>query len=35
MVELQGRYGRMLDAEVHWTIKWKQLVDLLVSNEAP
>eukprot|EP00904_Undaria_pinnatifida_P004042 jgi/Undpi1/13639/HiC_scaffold_9.g03293.m1 len=35
MVELQERYGKMLDAEVHWGTKWKQLVDMLVSNDSP
>ena len=34
MIEIQERYGRQLDAEAHWGTKWKQLVDLLVSNEA-
>lgn len=34
MMELEQRYGQMLDAEVQWGTKWTQLVDLLVSNEA-
>eukprot|EP00903_Cladosiphon_okamuranus_P015016 g13894.t1 len=34
MIEIQERYGRLLEAEAHWGTKWKQLVDLLVSNEA-
>lgn len=34
MADVQERYGQMLEGEVQWDTKWKQLVDLLVSNEA-
>ncbi|CAM9880755.1 unnamed protein product [Pylaiella littoralis] len=34
MIDIQERYRKMLDAEIHWGAKWKQQVDLLVGNEA-
>lgn len=34
MIEIQERYQSILDAEAQWGNKWKQLVDLLVSNDA-
>ncbi|CAM9256084.1 unnamed protein product [Ectocarpus sp. 12 AP-2014] len=34
IIEIEERYSQMLDEEAHWGTKWKQLVDLLVKNEA-
>ncbi|CBJ30237.1 conserved unknown protein [Ectocarpus siliculosus] len=34
IIEIEERYSQMIDEEAHWGTKWKQLVDLLVKNEA-
>lgn len=34
IIEIEERYSQMLDEEAHWGTKWKQLVDLLLKNEA-